>query len=274
MAVGNNGAALISSDGRNAYMQRADGGLANTDWLAVDKFDATHAAAGGRGGNLIISSQANVIPDLVAPAGTIAGPTALVPGQAATFTANLADNAGGSGINAGSLQWSAPGIPAATGNPISVAFPSPGPYTLKVAFKDNAGNAGEANLTVNVSAVTPPPAGGNGTGNPTGSSGARTVSVPSGSLTLAGPKTCVASAKTFPAKLTYKAKKGKKRAKVTRVDFRIDGKTVKKDTKSPFKQNLSVKGLKRGAHKLQVKAYLKTGKKKSTKTVTSSFQVC
>ncbi len=62
VAVGNAGAILVSVDGRNMHFQRADGVDATQDWRAVDKWDAVHAAVGGRGGRLLVSSQANTIP--------------------------------------------------------------------------------------------------------------------------------------------------------------------------------------------------------------------
>ena len=124
--VGDGGAILISPDGLKAYFQPADGTEATTGWRAVDKFDANNAAVGGAGGKLVVSTQANTIPDLIAPAGTITGPIEATAGQPATYTANVSDNAGGSGIDPASFQWSATGIPTATGNPAAITFPSAG----------------------------------------------------------------------------------------------------------------------------------------------------
>lgn len=67
LAVGNGGAILVAPDGENAYFQRADGGDAATDWLAVAKADATRAAIGGRGGRLIVGDAADTIPSPPAP---------------------------------------------------------------------------------------------------------------------------------------------------------------------------------------------------------------
>ena len=61
----------------------------------------TNAAVGGKAGKLIISTTANITPDTTKPTGTISGPATGKTGEALTFTATLADEAGGSGINAG-----------------------------------------------------------------------------------------------------------------------------------------------------------------------------
>src|SRR6185295_7923238 len=97
--VGDGGVILTSPDGIKAYFQPADGSEATTGWRAVDKFDANNAAVVGAGGKLVTSTQASTIPDLIAPAGTISGPVEATAGQAATYTANVTDNAGGSGID-------------------------------------------------------------------------------------------------------------------------------------------------------------------------------
>ena len=109
LAVGNAGAILIAPDSANAYFQRADGVDATNDWLAADKLDPTHAAVGGRGGRLLLTEQATTIPDVVAPAGTISGPVTAVAGVPQTYTANVSDSAGGSGIDGGSFAWTATG---------------------------------------------------------------------------------------------------------------------------------------------------------------------
>jgi len=154
LAVGKAGAILVSPDGVKAYFQRADGIDLTTDWFAADKSTAGDAAVGGRGGRLITTTQANTIPDVVKPAGTITGPAKAVVGQPTTFTANVADNAGGSGINQASFAWSATGLPGATGNPVRLTFPSAGFYTVTVTFADRAGNAGTASFSLQAEAPT------------------------------------------------------------------------------------------------------------------------
>lgn len=276
LAVGNGGAILVDPDGPLAYMQKADGADAATAWLATSKLDAGNAVVTGRGGRMVTSATANAIPDLVAPAGTISGPTSVTVGQAASYTANVSDNAGGSGIDPASFVWSAPGVPNASGNPASIAFPSPGVYTLTVAFKDAAGNAASATLGVSVKAATtttPPPV----TTKP--ATKTTTAAVPGATIKLGTPKSCVAAGKTFKVTLTWKKqkRKGNRFVKVRRADFYIGSKRVKIDTKAPFTQTLTVKaGTKSGSSvTVRARAYIKVSKGKSpTKSIKTSVKVC
>lgn len=271
LAVGNAGAILVDSDGIHAYFQRADGAEQTTDWLAADKYDGQTGAVGGRGGKLVLSTQANAIPDIVAPAGTISGPTTVTAGQAVQYTANVADNAGGSGVNAGSFAWSATGIPAATGNPVTVTFPSAGFFSLKVSFTDNAGNAGTASLPITVKAPPFP------VGTPTPGA-TKTVTVPGGTVTLSGPRTCIPVGKSFSATLSFKRsrRKGAKTVKITRVDFFIDNKRKKIDRKAPFKQRLTVRSYAAGSkHTLKARAYIKVRRGRTPKkSISTSIRVC
>ncbi|MDO8187045.1 hypothetical protein Q5424_19360 [Conexibacter sp. JD483] len=177
VAVGDAGEIYTSIDGKNAYLQRATGGLETTNWRSVSVADGGRALVGGAGGVLIRTTTANSIPDTTAPTGTISGPTALTTGQAGTYTAQLADNAGGSGIDPASIVWSSPGTPGATGTTTaSFAFTTTGYHSITVSFKDLAGNAATTSIGVTVSAATPaPPArrgGGSGTPAPANAGGA------------------------------------------------------------------------------------------------------
>ena len=163
VTAGSGGEIFTSVDGTNFYKQPADGALATENWRAEAAFDAQHAAVGGENGALAVTSAANTIPDIVAPTGTISGPTTVTSGKATRYTANLADNAGGSGINPASITWTAPGFPAQSGATATYAFPRDvGEVTLTVTFADNAGNQGTATLNVTVNNAPPP-------GPPTGS---------------------------------------------------------------------------------------------------------
>lgn len=265
--VGDGGMILTSPDGLKSYVQPADGAEATTGWRAVDKFDGNNAAVGGVGGKLLVSTQAAAVPDLIAPAGAITGPVDAIAGQPTTYTAVVSDNAGGSGIDPASFQWSATGIPTVTGNPAAITFPTPGFYTLKVAFKDLAGNAGEATFNVSVKA-----------GKPVSPIVTKTVQAPGGSISLGVPRACVAPGGSFTATLAFKrsTKKGSKKVKVTKVEFYIDGKKVKTDTRAPFRQTLTVKQLKAGTkHTLKARATIKVRKGKSPKkSVSAAFSVC
>jgi hypothetical protein len=164
VAAGGGGEIFTSVDGTNFYNQPADGALATENWRAEDAFDVAHAAVGGMGGALALTAAANTIPDIVAPTGSISGPTTATSGRAITYTAVLADNAGGTGINPGSITWTAPGFAAQHGPTAIYTFPRDiGEVTLTLTFADNAGNQGTATLTVAVKNAPPP-------GPPTGSS--------------------------------------------------------------------------------------------------------
>jgi photosystem II stability/assembly factor-like uncharacterized protein len=271
VAVGNAGAILVENDGRNAYFQRADGAGATNDWLSVDKLDATHAAVGGRGGALLTTAQATTIPDIVAPAGTVTGATTVVAGTPATYTANVADNAGGSGIDPAGFAWSAQGVPPAAGNPATFTFPSPGFYLVTVSFKDLAGNAATTSLSVNVTAPVP--------AKPVSPVKTTTASVPGAKISFGVPNTCVKAGSTFKVTLTWKKqkRKGNKFVKVRRADFYIGSKRVKIDKKAPFTQTLKVKaGTKAGSTiTVKARAYVKVTKGKSpTKSISSKIKVC
>jgi hypothetical protein len=274
LAVGNGGAILVSNNGRAAYFQRADGGDATNDWLAVDKFDANHAAIGGRGGRLLLSDAASTTPDVIAPAGTVSGPVTVTAGTPAAYTANVADNTGGSGIDPASFVWTSTGVPTATGNPATLTFPSAGYYSVTVSFKDLAGNAATASISVIVNApvaVKPP--------KPVSPTKTATASVPGAKISFGVPNTCVKAGSTFKVTLTWKKqkRKGNKFVKVRRADFYIGSKRVKIDKKAPFTQTLKVKaGTKAGSTiTVKARAFVKVTKGKSpTKSISSKIKVC
>lgn len=276
LAVGNGGAILVSNNGRDAYFQRADGGDTTNDWMAADKFDANHAAIGGRGGRLLLSDIATTTPDVIAPQGTISGPVTVTAGVAAAFTANVTD-AGGSGIDPASFVWTATGVPTATGNPATLTFPSAGYYSVKVDFKDLAGNAATASIAVIVNAPpltkAPPPV------IPPKPIKTTSASVPGAKINLGVPNTCVKAGSTFKVTLTWKKqkRKGNKFVKVRRADFYIGSKRVKIDKKAPFTQTLTVKaGTKAGSTvTVKARAFVKVTKGKSpTKSISSKVKVC
>jgi hypothetical protein len=163
VAAGTAGEIFTSIDGTNFYNQPADGALATENWRSEAAFDAAHAVVGGENGALAVTAAANTIPDIIAPTGTISGPTTATSGKATTYTAVLADNSGGTGINPASITWTAPGFPAQHGASATFTFPrGVGEVTLTVTFADNAGNQGTATLNVVVRNAPPP-------GPPTGS---------------------------------------------------------------------------------------------------------
>lgn len=171
VTAGSGGEIFTSVDGTNFYNQPADGALATENWRSEAAYDAAHVAVGGENGALAITAAANTIPDIVAPTGTISGPTTVTSGRATTYTAVLADNAGGSGVNPASITWTAPGFAAQHGATATFTFPrGVGEVTLTVTFADNAGNQGTATLDVTVNNAPPPgpPTGSNPTTTSTG----------------------------------------------------------------------------------------------------------
>jgi hypothetical protein len=156
LAAGSAGMILHSIDGATFFFNGADGVLATRDWLSAGLASATEGAVGGTGGKLVLTSAANVTPDVTPPTGTITGPTTVTAGQPATFTA-LLDDAGGSGLNAGATAWTVTGLGNQSGNTATYTFPSAGFYLVRVTFADNAGNTGSATLGVSAQAAATGP---------------------------------------------------------------------------------------------------------------------
>jgi photosystem II stability/assembly factor-like uncharacterized protein len=152
---GDGGAIYTSADGINFTRQAAPAPLTANNWDAAAVLNGTTAIVGGAGGALVVTQQANQLPDTTAPTGTISGPHTLATGQFGTYTLNATDNPGGSGIDPNSFSWSIPGqVTPQTGNPVSFAISTPGTYTLTVSFKDLAGNPGTASITIKVSSTS------------------------------------------------------------------------------------------------------------------------
>ena len=68
-----------------------------------------------------------------------------------SFSAAVADNAGGSGIDPAGFAWTASGTAGGSGPAVTLTFPSSGYYTVRLSYRDLAGNVNEAQKTVNVS---------------------------------------------------------------------------------------------------------------------------
>jgi hypothetical protein len=168
VAAGDAGEIYTSVDGKNAYLQPAAGAQATTSWRAVGVADATHALVGGSGGALVKSTSANAIPDTTAPTGTIGGPSSVQAGHIATYTASLADEPGGSGVDPASLAWTTPGVAGVNGSTTAhFTFTTTGFHTITLSFRDRAGNAASAAAGVFVTAAGPA---GSGSGTPANAS--------------------------------------------------------------------------------------------------------
>ena len=150
LTAGGGGQILTSIDGQNFFYQKADSALATADWKAVDLIDAARGAVAGANGALAVTAAGNTIPDIAAPVGAITGPATVIAGVPATFSAAVTDDTGGTGVDPSGFAWSVPGIPGATGISPAITFPGEGTFTLKVTFRDIAGNTAEATKTVTV----------------------------------------------------------------------------------------------------------------------------
>ena len=156
LAAGDSGMILNSADGIEFHFARADGALANRGWRSVALASGTQGAVGGLGGALVVTDSANSVPpppppdDFTDPTGTIAGPAQVAAGTPAAFQVSAADNPGGRGVDPSSFSWSAIGQPPAAGPSATFTFSEPGIETVRVSFRDGAGNTGSASRTVTV----------------------------------------------------------------------------------------------------------------------------
>ena len=157
LAAGDAGMILNSTDGANFFYTDATGSLATQAWRAVSLASATQGAVGGTGGKLIVTSDSNVIPDITAPTVSIQGPATGKTGTPVTFTAQAADNAGGSGVDPNSFVWKVTGFPDQTGPNATYNFTSTGSYTVRLTVRDLAGNtSSQANHFISITQGTPP----------------------------------------------------------------------------------------------------------------------
>ena len=156
LEAGNSGMIVTSTNGRDFYLQPADGALGTHEWRSVGLANATLGAVGGADGKLVVSATTNSIPDATAPTGTIGGPSTGATGQPLAFTSQIADEAGGSGINAAATNWSTPGLTNQPGANASFTFPNPGTFVITLSFADNAGNTGTAAKTVTITGAGQP----------------------------------------------------------------------------------------------------------------------
>ena len=157
LAAGDTGQIESTHDGTTVYSLPAGGAQATTNWRAIDVASGTRAVVGGAGGALALTEAANTIPDTTPPTGLIAGPESIAAGQPVTLTAQVADNEGGSGIDPGGFAWSSDGLPGATGPTATFTFPNPGTYSVRLVFRDNAGNTAEAFKSILVTGAAAPP---------------------------------------------------------------------------------------------------------------------
>jgi photosystem II stability/assembly factor-like uncharacterized protein len=157
VAVGDGGDIYTSPDGVHFYRQVAAAPYSANNWRTVAVLNGTDAVVGGANGVLVVTTRANQTPDTTAPTGTISGPTKLNVGQFGTYTAHVSDNPGGSGIDTTSLTWSTTGLPNQSGPSASFAFSTTGTHTITLGFRDLAGNANTATISVKVG--VPPPSG-------------------------------------------------------------------------------------------------------------------
>lgn len=157
LSAGSAGQIRNSVDGATFFFVD-DAALPTQDWRSVGLASATKGAVGGTNGKLVLTDQADSVPDLVPPTGTISGPDSTTANAPATFDAVVADEQGGSGIDPASLQWTVTGLPGQSGPRATFTFPQPGAYAVKLTFRDLDGNAAEATKSVTVGAAVLPAA--------------------------------------------------------------------------------------------------------------------
>ena len=153
LAAGSAGQIMNSIDGRTFFYVDA-ARLPTQDWRAVGVATGNKAAVGGINGKLVVTEQANQVPDVVAPTGTIGGPSSGTAGQPLTFQAVVADNAGGSGVDPAGFAWTVTGLPPQSGPTATYTFPSEGTYEVRLGFRDREGNVGSATRTVTIGAAS------------------------------------------------------------------------------------------------------------------------
>ena len=274
LMAGAAGQILNSIDGRTFFFVDAAPPLAAQEWRAVGLMSASKGAVGGTGGTLALSDNVNTIPDVVAPIGTISGPSAVTVGQPATFTAQAADEAGGSGLNSAAFSWTASGLPAQTGASSTFTFASAGTTTITVVLIDNAGNKKEVSRSVVVNAATaapkPPP--------PASAVQKKSLTFPGGKITLSFPGRCVAANSSFRVRLAFKRsrRKGNVIVKVASVRFFVQGRSVFLDRRAPFVVVIKVGRARPGTtYKLRAQATLKVRRgKPPRRSIAATVKVC
>ncbi len=268
LVAGASGQIMNSLDGRTFFYVDAGGPLVTQEWRAAALASAAKAAVGGVGGVLALSENANTSPDRTPPTGAIGGPSAVDVGQAATFTAQLADEAGGSGIDPTSIRWTVPGLPQQMGPTATFTFTQAGPQTLTLAFRDNEGNATEVSRSVVVNQPAPPPP------------ATKTVSntFAGGKISFSFPGRCVQPGASFSVRLAFKRsrRKGNVVVKVASTRFYAQGKSVLFDRRAPFAAVIRVKGAKPGTtYRLRARATLRVTRGRSpTRSIKASVKVC
>jgi hypothetical protein len=98
-------------------------------------------------------------PDVTPPTGSIGRPPSAQAGKSVTFTANVQDEPGGSGIDPNGFVWESAGFPTKGGATTSYVFAAAGTYEVKLTYHDLAGNASSVTIKVPVIAdqsVLPP----------------------------------------------------------------------------------------------------------------------
>jgi photosystem II stability/assembly factor-like uncharacterized protein len=157
LTAGAAGQIMNSIDGRTFFYVDAEGAgrqLQTQEWRAVALASGTKGAVGGTAGKLVLTDRANTIPDVVPPTGLINGPDRGEAGKPLTFTAQVSDNAGGSGVDTGGFAWTSAGLPPASGATATFTFPSPGTYSIRLGFRDLEGNTADATKSVTITTPT------------------------------------------------------------------------------------------------------------------------
>ena len=148
LGAGNAGYVFNSIDPAEAYLQPVDGTLATNDWRAADLGSPSTGALGGSNGGLVVSDQLHTIPDIVRPTGRITGPANAVAGDTVVFTADVTDER--SGIDPNGFAWTKDSTAAGGGQTVAIAFPRSGWYSIRVSYRDRAGNTAQAETSIRI----------------------------------------------------------------------------------------------------------------------------
>lgn len=149
------------------------------------------------------------------------------------------------------------------------------------------GGSGGGGGVVTPPVVTPPKAGPPAVAAPPKPpTRSTTVSVPGGTLSFTTPRTCVPRGGTISVRMAFQAKRRKKAAsglgnvvvKVRRADFYVGSKRVKRDTKAPFVQRITVSPKSRPGSTVKLRAVASLKVRKTSRPRTTSLratvQVC
>ena len=140
------------------------------------------------------------------------------------------------------------------------------------------GSGGGATSQIRMASTDPVEGGAPATTAPVPATARRSVSVPGARIDLYVPGACVPAGGRFRVRLTWKRKKrtGNVFVKVTRADFYIGTKVVKRDRRAPFSQILTIANAQPGkSYRLRARAFIKVRRGRAPKkSIFATVKVC